>query len=387
MDFTLPDEVKEYQTVARKFVEDELIPRERKWSEMVAEVPVGELKEVRAKAKTLKLGKLGVPKEYGGLGLGAVGQCAVVFEMSRSTLGRTDYLIYGQPFGPHPALYEGTEYQKKEYLIPTIEQEKYFYFAYTEPGHGSDFAGIETTAVKDGDNYIINGTKYLIGGLNDAAYGICYAVTDKTKGVHGISAFLVDTNAPGFRIERGVETMGMGIRYQLAYENCVVPARNLLGPEGEGFFVGMKQLNRNRIIIGAYALGPAIRCLEMSIAYAKKRVTFGKTLGEHQAIQWMLADSFIDIQTTKWMTYHAAWKFDQGQDIRSESAAVKAYVADTSVRIIDRAMQVFGGIGYTKDLPIENLYRQARSHRIAEGTAEMMRRVIARQLLQKGLPQ
>lgn len=380
MDFEIPEEVKKLLRVARGFVEQKLIPLEKTWPEHDTEVPIEELTRLRQEARKLGLCNCVVPKELGGLELGALGQCLVVEELSKTTLSRADFAIFGHALGPHPALYDGTEYQKEKYLYPVIRGETMYYFAFTEPGCGSDLARMETTAIKDGDSYIINGTKTLIGSSYSPGchYGIVYAMTDKSKGHRGMSCFLVDSDNPGFRNARLIDTMGWGYKGEIEYKNCVIPAANLLGEEGQGFYLGLRQLNRNRVIIGSTLLGAAERCFDMARRYAKQRVTWGKPLAKRQAIQWMLADSVIDIETSRWLILHAAWKYDQGEDIRLDAAVVKAYVPEAAHRVISRAMQIFGGVGYSKDLPIERFYRWVRGVTILEGSSEVQRMTISK---------
>ena len=371
---------KRWQKIARDWTEQELIPLEPDWPEDEVEVPPDLLKRLRLRARELGISSVKVPKEYGGEGLPSTAVALVYEEVNKSILGRPDFQIIG--WGPHPALYEGTDYLKEKYLYPVIRREKTYCFAFTEPEHGSDLAALETVAVRDGDNYIINGKKTLIGSGHTADYAIVYASTNRVEGYRGVTAFLVDReNNPGFKITRLRDTMGFGAKAEITFDNCVVPVANRLGEEGQGFYIGQRELNANRVLTGALMLGYAGRCFELAKEYAKKRVTFGKPLVEHQAIQWMLVDSAIDIESMRWMVYHAAWKWDQGEDIRVETAMVKKFCPEVAQRVIDRALQIFGGTGYTKDTVIERFYRMVRCARIAEGTDEMMRRIIAKQML------
>jgi acyl-CoA dehydrogenase len=378
MDFELSPEQKKLKATAKEFVEEYCIPLEKTWPEF-APAPTEEVKRLRKMMQARELIGISVPEQYGGRGLGALGYVSACQEIAKTPVLRFDFGVRG--FDPHPGLYEGTEYQKEKYLVPTAKGEKTYIFAFSEPNAGSDLAAMQTRAVREGDNYILSGIKIFSPDPNNFDYTIVYAVTDPNKGHRGISVFLVDRGTPGYRVTRLIETMGFGKVAEIVYENCKVPAANLLGQEGEGFRLGQRELNSNRIMIGCGHIGIAERCLSMAKDYAKQRVTFGQPLAERQAIQWMLADSALEIETGRWLGYHAAWKLDKGEDVRMEAAMVKLHGLEVANRVVDRAMQIFGGMGYTKELIIERFYRFVRASKIAEGTTEMMKRVIARGLL------
>jgi alkylation response protein AidB-like acyl-CoA dehydrogenase len=278
-------------------------------------------------------------------------------------------------------LYYADEAQKNEYLLPTIAGDRISCFAITEPDAGSDAANIKLSARQDGDDWILNGEKTFITNGNDADFVIVIAVTDKDKGVRGggTTAFLVDRDM-GWRSEF-IQTMGEGGPAALVFDDVRVPARNILGEIGQGFELGMKWIGKGRFTIPSHAIGIAERALEMAIDYARTRHTFGKPIGANQAIQWMIADSEVELEAARLLVLRAAWAIDQGLDPRHTSSMAKLYGAGMVNRVVDRVLQIHGGMGYTRELPIERWYRQVRLYRIFEGTDEMQRLIISRDLL------
>ncbi len=258
-------------------------------------------------------------------------------------------------------------------------------FALTEPEAGSDAANIRTTAVRDGDNYVLNGTKHFISNGPIADFVTVMAVTDKElRAKGGITAFIVEKGTPGFSVGQIHRKMGNRGAHQseLLFDHCVIPTKNMIGELGMGFKVAMKTLDATRLTVLATAVGMAERLLELSAQYAKIRVQFGKPIAANQAIQWMLADMATEIYAARNMMYHAAWKADQGQKFSTESAMFKLFASEIVCRCADRALQIHGGMGYMKDLVIERIYRDARLLRIVDGTSEIQRIVIARSVLQ-----
>ena len=277
-------------------------------------------------------------------------------------------------------LYYANDSQRAEYLVPTIEGERLSCFAITEPGAGSDAANIKTSARRDGDDWVINGEKTFITGGNDADFAIVIAVTDPAKGAHtGSTAFLVDRSM-GWT-SHFIQTMGEGGPASLVFDGVRVPGRNVLGEVGQGFELGMKWIGKGRYLIPARALGAAERLLQMAIDHANTRETFGKPIGANQAIQWMIADSEVELEAARWLVLQAAWTVDQNRDPRHSSSMAKLYGANMANRVVDRVLQIHGGMGYTRELPIERWYREARLWRIFEGTDEMQRLIISRDLL------
>jgi alkylation response protein AidB-like acyl-CoA dehydrogenase len=309
------------------------------------------------------------------MGLPAVTQSLIWTEIGRSFVpfrfgGEADNILF-----------RANEEQKREYLIPTIEGERRSCFALTEPGAGSDAANIRMRARRDGDDWILTGEKTFITGGNEADFAIVVAVTDPDRDVRdgGSTAFLVD-RAMGWRSEF-IQTMGEGGPASLVFEDVRVPGRNILGEPGQGFQLAMEWIGKGRYIIPSHALGIAERALTMAIEYANTRETFGAPIGTYQAIQWMIADSETELEAARWLILRAAWTVDQGLDPRHASSMAKLYGAGMVNRVIDRVMQIHGGMGYTRELPIERWYRQVRLYRIFEGTDEMQRLIISRDLL------
>ena len=277
-------------------------------------------------------------------------------------------------------LYECNAEQKQRYLLPTIEGDRSSCFALTEPDTGSDATNIQMPAVREGSDWILNGRKVFITNGLQADFAIVFAVTDKSKGHQGgVTAFLVD-RAMGWS-SQPIQTMGAWRPAEISFDGVRVPGQNVLGEVGKGFQLAMTWIGQGRIIIPARALGQAQRLLEMALDYSRQRIAFGRPIAEYQAIQWMLADSAVEIEQVKWLVLHAAWKADQGGDVRHEAAIAKLAGAGMIWRVVDRVMQIHGGMGYTKEMPIERVMRDVRVYRIYEGTDEIQRRSIARNLL------
>ena len=381
MDFGLTQEQKLILETVRDFSRTELMPLEEEMRKAELEgwgdkFPDEETtKRLRLKAKELGLWGLDTPEEYGGLDLGTVMMALISVEVSHSLVpfrfgGSADNILFA-----------GNAEQKKEYLIPTINGDRKSCFAITEPTAGSDATNIRMAASRDpSGDWILNGEKIFITGGNEADFAIVFAVTDKDKGYRGgITAFLVD-RAMGWT-SRFVPTMGSWGPARLLFENVRVPNRNVLGEVGWGFRLAMQWIGAGRVLIPARAVGQAERLLEIGLDYARQRVAFGHPIADYQAIQWMLADSAVEIQSSKWLTFHAAWKQDQKLDNRQEASMAKLHGAQMVNRVADRVLQIHGGMGYTKELPIERLYREVRLYRIYEGTDEIQKRSIAKNLI------
>ncbi|MGC9668776.1 acyl-CoA dehydrogenase family protein [Planosporangium sp. 12N6] len=379
MDFSLGDEEKAIRDTARDFIRKEVMPLEqevlRRERAHQPGLDRGELRELQLKAKKFGFWGLGTPQEYGGMDLPAVMQSLIWTELGRTFVpfrfgGEADNILF-----------YANEEQKQEYLLPTIEGERISCFAITEPGAGSDAANIKLSARSDGDDWILNGEKTFITNGNDADFAIVVAVTDKEKGVRGggTTAFLVD-RAMGWRSEF-IQTMGEGGPASLIFDNVRVPSRNILGEIGQGFNLGMQWIGKGRYTIPSHAIGIAERALSMALEQARTRETFGKPIGTNQAIQWMIADSEVELEAARWLVLKAAWSIDAGLDPRHSSSMAKLYGAGMVNRVVDRVLQIHGGMGYTRELPIERWYRQVRLYRIFEGTDEMQRLIISRDLL------
>jgi alkylation response protein AidB-like acyl-CoA dehydrogenase len=280
-------------------------------------------------------------------------------------------------------LYEANEDQKERYLYPTLRGEKHAFFGLTEPSGGSDPArAIQTRAVRDGDNWVLNGSKVFISRADKADYGLVFARTDPSKGRGGVTCFIVDTDSPGFHVRRVVHTLrSTAYATELQFEDLRVPHRNVLGEVNRGFAIANDRLSRQRIPYAAGCIGVAIAAQAMAVEYAKLRETFGAPLATRQAVQWMIVDNEVDIRTSTWLTLAAAHKAERGEPFRTEAAMAKLVASEAGGRVVDRAMQIHGGYGMTKDLPLERWYREMRIRRVGEGPSEVQRLIIARDLL------
>jgi acyl-CoA dehydrogenase len=382
MDFDLPEELQMLKDTVRKFVDKELIPIEMHTIENMELKP--DIRErLEKKTKDMGLWMFDVPEEYGGGGLGSLAQVLVWEELSRTVALPSR----GQGiFGPEvrPILYALNPDQKKRFMDPVLRGEKKLCFMQTEPDAGSDPASMKTRAVRQGEHYIINGTKRFITGAGDADIGQLMAVTDPAKGAHGgISCFMVDMKTPGLTLVTRYKTMMGEEPWHITFDDMKVPAENLVGKEGEGFKLAQKWLGIGRLKHGARALGVAERCIEMGASYSKQRITFGKPLSERQGITFKLADSYVELHAARLMVYQAAWKNDQKKDIRNEAYMAKLFADEMSFRVVDRVLQIHGGVGLTLDLPLAKWFVDQRSRMITEGASEVMRMVIAREVLKK----
>jgi acyl-CoA dehydrogenase len=306
-------------------------------------------------------------------------------------LGRTADALIRRVFGQvYEMLLECRGEQRERYLYPTVRGDKITCLGLTEPNAGSDAANIETAAERAGDVFVLNGRKHFISDGDIADYAIVFAVTDKAlRARGGITAFLVDRGTPGFTVGRIQPMMGhRGYHHtELVFEDCQVPASQVLGEVGQGFKLVMTTLSRVRLAhIGARAVGMAERLLEMARAHALSRRQFGRAIAEFQLIQGMLADSATEAYATRLMVYNTAWEIDQGRDVRAKISMVKLYASEMQSRVVDRVLQIFGGMGFCKELPVERMYRDARVTRIYDGTSEIHRTIIARHVLKQGLP-
>ena len=380
MDFRLSAEEKLILETVRSFVDAELMPLEPELGQAELEgrgqdfPDLETQRSLQLKARELGLWGLQTPEEFGGLGFGQQLMALITMEIHRCLV----------PFqfggGADNILFEGTDAQKREYLLPTIAGERRSCFALTEPTAGSDATNIRLEAVPDGDDFILTGEKIFITGGNEADFAIVFAVTDRAKGARGgITAFLVD-RAMGFT-SRYIPTMGSWGPARLTFNRVRVPAGNVLGEVGKGFELAMRWIVNGRVVIPARAVGRAQRLIEMGVDYARQRVAFGHPIGDYQAIQWMLADSEVELEATRWLVMHAAWLQDEGLDNRHEASIAKLHGAEMANRVADRVLQIHGGMGYTKELPIERVCRDVRVFRIYEGTDEIQKRTIAKDLL------
>jgi alkylation response protein AidB-like acyl-CoA dehydrogenase len=383
VDFQLTDEQRMIVDMVRRFVRDEIVPLEADLDPDADTLPKEHRDRLVGIVKEMGLFGLGIPPEYGGPDIDLVTHTLVAMEISqhRAGLYAPCYDVFG---GAGLAqLFEANEDQKERYLYPTLRGEMQTFFGLTEPSGGSDPArAIQTRAVKDGDDWIINGAKIFISNADKADYGLVFARTDPDKGRAGVTAFIVETDWPGFHVRRIVHTLRQA-RYatELQFEDLRVPQANVLGEVNGGFAIANDRLSRQRIPYSAACVGVAIKAQELALEYAKMRETFGAPLATRQSIQWMLVDNEIDIRTARWLTLDAADKANRGEPSRTEAAMAKLVGSESGGRVVDRCMQIHGGYGVTKDLPFERWYREMRIRRIGEGPSEVQRHIIARDMI------
>lgn len=325
---------------------------------------------------------IGIPEEYGGSGGGDIEKVILVSELAKKC-GATAATLSIHMIFPAVILKFGTEEQKKKYLPAMADGGKISAFALTEPNAGSDAAAVKTTALKDGDQYILNGTKCFITGGGQADHLVVFALTDPAKGLKGLSALVVDKGMPGFSIGKIEDKMGIRASetVELIFDNCRVPAENLVGKEGAGFKIAMTALDGARIGVAAQALGIAEGALEETVKYMKERVQFGKPLTALQGLNWYVAEMATKIECARWMTYRAATLKIKGEPYTKEAAMAKYNASETALFVTNLALQIHGGYGYMKDYPLERMMRDAKITQIYEGTSEIHKVVIAREVL------
>lgn len=387
MDLQLTEEQKMIVATVRRFVSEEIVPLESNLDPDADQLPPGDRERLVAKVKDMGLYGLDIPVEFGGPDLDMVTRTLIAIEMSQHRAGL--YVpCYGVFGGAGLAqLFEANEDQKDRYLYPCMRGEKHGFFGLTEPSGGSDPArAIQTRAVRDGEDWIINGSKIFISGADQADFGLVFARTDPEKGRDGVTCFIVDTDTPGFHVRRVVHTLRSAhYATELQFEDMRVPSANILGEVNKGFAIANDRLSRQRIPYSAGCIGVATKAHEMAVEYAKIRETFGATLGSRQSIQWMLVDNEIDIKQATWITLDAASRADAGEPFRKEGAMAKLVSTEAASRVVDRSMQIHGGYGVTKDFPFERWYREMRIRRIGEGPNEVQRHIIARDILGSSL--
>lgn len=379
MDFDIPEELQLLARTVREFVETRLHPLERKIEED-DRIPDDVMKEMAS------LGFFGLPfpEEYGGAGAGDLGYCLALEQFGRASAAFSNLIGAHTSIGSMSIYLGGSDDQKRRYLPDLTAGRKIAAFSLTEPSSGSDAASIQTTARKSGERWLLNGTKIWVTNGPIADVVVVYAANDRDKGARGgITAFIVEKGFKGFRVGRVDHKMGLrgSMTGELVFEDCEVPEENVLGQVGGGFRTALGALDIGRVSLAAGAVGTSQYLLELAIAHAKRRTQFGKPIASNQAIQWMLADSAVEIQAARLMVYDAAWKLDRGLRASREAAMVKVYASELANRVADRALQVHGGMGYMKDSPVERAYRDTRILRIYEGTSEVQRMIIAEDLL------
>lgn len=378
MNFALTKEQEMVRKLMREFGENEVKP-------LAAEIDETERFPRETVEKMARYDMMGIPfpKKYGGAGGDMLSYAIAVEELSRVCATTGVILSAHTSLGCNPIYQFGNEAQKEKYLIPLAKGEKLGAFGLTEPNAGTDSASQQTVARKEGDHYVLDGTKVFITNGGEADVYIVMAMTDKAKGNKGISAFIVEKDFKGFSI--GKKENKMGIRgsstTELIFENCVVPKENLLGEEGRGFAVAMQTLDGGRIGIAAQALGIAQGALDESVKYMKERKQFNKPLAAFQGLQWMIADMATRIEAARHLVYNAAYRKEKGLSFSTEAAMAKLFVAETAMEVTTNAVQIYGGYGYTRDYPIERMMRDAKITEIYEGTSQVQKMVIAAKLL------
>lgn len=378
MDFLFTEEQKLLKDTIRHFAQKEIQPLVKESDEK------GEWPEVLT-AKLAEMGLLGIiiPPEYGGAGYSNLDYVIILEELSKvdPSVGLV-VAAHNSLCSNHINLF-GTEAQKKKYLTRLATGRTLGAWGLTEPGAGSDAAALKTRAEKKGDHWVLNGSKLFITNGSLAEVCVVMAVTDPAKGRNGISAFILEKGMAGFRVGKKEDKLGIRAAdtAELVFEEVKIPAENLLGQEGEGYRAAMAILDGGRVSIAGFSLGIAAGALESSLKYAKERVQFDQPIANFQAIQWMLADGFTELEAARLLTYRAAFLEDQGKKIPKESAMAKLFASELAVRASSVAVQIFGGYGFTKDYPVEKFYRDAKLATIGEGTSEIQRWIIAQKVL------
>jgi butyryl-CoA dehydrogenase len=378
MDFELAEEQQMVRETTRAFVEREVKP-------VASRLDREAIYPSELVKRLSELGLMGilVPQEFGGSGMDLLCCVVAMEEISKAWASLAVAMSVQNSLVCAPIARFGSAAQKKKYLPSLARGERLGCYALTEPGSGSDAGSIQTRATRVGDDFVLTGNKIFTTNGNRADLAIVYAVTDPAKGKKGISAFIVEKNSPGFVVGKLEDKLGLrsSDTASLLFEDCRVPGENLLGTEGEGFTIALATLDGGRIGIAAQALGIAQGCLEESVAYAQQRRQFGRAIAEFEAIQWMLADMATEIDAARLLTYRAAWLAEQGRTFTKEAAMAKLFASEAANRAAYKAIQIFGGYGYTKEFAVERFFRDARITTIYEGTSEIQRLVIARRLI------
>jgi acyl-CoA dehydrogenase len=376
----LPEELKLLKATVADFVRKEIVPEEAKLDSEAYKLPPEVLERVQGIARDAGLWCVESPEEYGGAGLSLLGQCVVAEEAAQCRMGA--YVPAGAAFGwdPPNVIFQAGAERIEKYAVPTIERGEKTFVAISEPSGGADPGrAIKTSAKRDGDHYIVNGSKTWITGADASRWGVVFARTGG-PGRKGVSALIMETDMPGFTMQP-IPVIRPLYPQELFFEDVKVPVENRIGEEGQGFAVVEDWLVHGRVPYAAGTIGVASAALKLAIEYARDRETFGKKLATRQAIQWMIADSEIELRAARLLTYQAAWKADLGQDFKMDASIAKVYATETAGRVVDRCIQVLGGMGVAKELPFERWYRELRIKRIGEGPSEVHRMVVARNLL------
>ena len=380
MAYHLTEEQRMIQTMVRDFAREEIMPTAAE-RDRSGEFPA----EIIKKMGELGLLGMNVPPEYNGAGVDTVSYSVALQEIAYADASTAVIMSVHNSVACGPIYLYGSEYLKEAYLKPLAAGEKLGCFALTEPWAGSDPTSQRSTAVRDGDYYVLNGTKMFITSGKNSDVTVVTAYTNREKRHRGISAFVVEKGTPGFYVGKEEEKMGLrsSDTTELIFEDCRVPAENLLGDEGDGFMIAMASLDGGRIGIASQAVGLAQACLDAAVAYAKERVQFNKPISQFQGIRWMIADMATEIEAARLLTFNAAAMKDRGESYTAAASMAKVFASEMANRVAYKALQIHGGYGYTKEFPVERYYRDARVLTIYEGTSEIQRRVIAKHVIGK----
>jgi acyl-CoA dehydrogenase len=374
--FALTDEQRMLQQLAREFAREQIAPV-AEHHDRTGEFPHA----VIAKAREAGLINTNIPIEYNGSGASLIEECIVCEELAWGCTGISTAILINN-LSATPILIAGTEEQKREWLGRMTAGELAAY-ALTEPAAGSDVIGIQSTATRRGNEYVLSGSKTFISNASYSQFFVVFAYTDKSQKHRGMSAFIVDRDSPGFRVSKKFEKLGQRASdtAEISFDEVVVPESRRLGREGDGFIIAMKVFDRSRPTVAASAVGLAQRALDESVKYARERTSFGVPIGQHQAIGYMLAEMAMNIEAARLLTWRAAWQVDIGQPNTKFAAFAKAFAADSAMKITIDAIQIFGGYGYMQEYPVEKLMRDCKVFQIYEGTSQVQRNIIARELL------
>ncbi|WHY59342.1 acyl-CoA dehydrogenase family protein [Peribacillus simplex] len=381
MTITLTKEMQQMKEMIRNFVEREVEPYAIQIEEEDA-IP----EHLVEKAKDLGLFGISIPEQYGGIGLNAVGKATVLEQLGRTHNGFVSLISAHTGIGSTGLVKLASEHLKKKYLPEMAAGTKIGAFALSEPGAGSDATNLATTAEKKGDYWVMNGTKHFITNGPIADVYTVFALTDKDKGAKGgITAFLVERDFPGLIVGKKDKKMGLRGSYtsQVIFEDCIIPEENVIGEVGMGYISALKILGEGRVGLAARSVGSSGKLIELSAKYAKERIQFGKPISDNQAIQWMLADMATETEAARALTMMAAQKIDEGKKVIKEASMAKLFASDVFNRVADKAVQIHGGMGYMAEYPVERFYRDARITKIYEGTNEIQRLIIARNVLEE----
>lgn len=377
MNFDYTEEQISIRKMVKEYAKEVLAPKAKELDEK-NEFPNDNIRSMA------ELGLMGIayPEEYGGVGADSVTEAIAVEEITYGCAA-TGSILTAHYLGIDGLFLAGSEEQKQKYLVPGCQGEKLFAFGLTEPVGGTDVGAMKTTAVRDGDHYVLNGMKHFITNGRYADVVVVYAKTDSNKGTKGISAFIVEKGTPGLSYGAGDDKMGIrGARTdEVIFEDCRVPVGNRIGEEGEGFKIAMHVVDRGRIGVAAMAVGLSQAALDATVQYTKERPAFGKPISEYQGLQWILAEMKADVEVSRMYTYYAAFVKDKGTRISQEASIAKLIASEASHRVVHKAVQLHGGFGYMKEFPVERFYRDQRILEIFEGTSQVQKMVIAGHLL------